>query len=519
MTETAANARPFGMRDKIGYALGDFACNLSFTLLSTYMMLYYMQYMLIKESDWAWIIIVGKLWDAINDPIIGGMTDRVRIGKSKYKSWISIGSIGLVVTTTLVFLPIPTASYTVKILLCLLSYMVWSVFYTMVNVPYGSLHSAITDDPVQRSTLSTFRSVGAGVSMLIIMLLPAVVYDSNENLKGGMFVWLALGFSVVAFFALIGVNKLTTERVNVNQPIEKKKQNYFRVLLAFAKNRPIWALTIASMAQAICFVGANSMNQIVFQSFFRNTDILTVVTIASYVPMVAVMFVLSKLVARFGKRNCVLVSCAISLVGALGMLIFPFRYTATGASVDALSIVVWTVLLMIANVGNGLFGVIVWAMVVDCIDYQNVKTGQRDEGSIYSLYSFFRKLAQGIGSSLVALVLGWLGYQKELGSDQPQQVATDIKTGYVLFLLIGLAVMLLSILVVYNINKRDEARIHDALYKKEETVPALEGDGSVMTPQAEENSADDIFETTEKNNEKTDITNTGTKNSEDDENS
>lgn len=486
MTQTAT-ARPFGIRDKIGYALGDFACNLSFTLISTYMMLYYMQYMHVKETDWAWIIIVGKLWDAINDPIIGGLTDRVKIGKSKYKSWISIGSIGLVIFTTVIFLPVPEASYTVRILLCLLSYMVWSIFYTMVNVPYGSLHSAISDDPNHRATLSTFRSVGAGVSMLIIMLLPSFVYDSNENLKGEMFVWLALGFSVVAFLSLIGVNKLTTERVNTSQPIEKKKQNYFQVLLAFAKNRPIWALTIASMAQAICFVGANSMNQIVFQSFFRDTSILTVVTIVSYIPMVAVMFILSKLVARFGKRNCVIVSCAISLVGAIGMLVFPFKYTQAGASVDVVSIIVWTVLLMIANIGNGLFGVIVWAMVVDCIDYQNIKTGQRDEGSIYSLYSFFRKLAQGIGSSLVAMVLAWLGYKKELGGSQPYEVAADIKTGYVLFLLIGLAVMLISVLAIYNINKSDERKIHDTLYNKPaETMPAVEADGAVMLPQAEE---------------------------------
>lgn len=486
MTQTAT-ARLFGIRDKIGYALGDFACNLSFTLISTYMMLYYMQYMHVKETDWAWIIIVGKLWDAINDPIIGGLTDRVKIGKSKYKSWISIGSIGLVIFTTVIFLPVPEASYTVRILLCLLSYMVWSVFYTMVNVPYGSLHSAISDDPNHRATLSTFRSVGAGVSMLIIMLLPSFVYDSNENLKGEMFVWLALGFSVVAFLSLIGVNKLTTERVNTSQPIEKKKQNYFQVLLAFAKNRPIWALTIASMAQAICFVGANSMNQIVFQSFFRDTSILTVVTIVSYIPMVAVMFILSKLVARFGKRNCVIVSCAISLVGAIGMLVFPFKYTQAGASVDVVSIIVWTVLLMIANIGNGLFGVIVWAMVVDCIDYQNIKTGQRDEGSIYSLYSFFRKLAQGIGSSLVAMVLAWLGYKKELGGSQPYEVAADIKTGYVLFLLIGLAVMLISVLAIYNINKSDERKIHDTLYNKPaETMPAVEADGAVMLPQAEE---------------------------------
>ena len=203
--------------------------------------------------------------------------------------------------------------------------------------------------------------------------------------------------------------------------------------------------------------------------------------------MIVVMFMLSKLVARFGKRNCVIVSCAISLVGALGMLVFPFKYTEVGASVDVLSIVMWTLFLMIANIGNGLFGVIVWAMVVDCIDYQNIKTGQRDEGSIYSLYSFFRKLAQGIGSSLVALVLGWLGYQKELGASQPFEVASDIKTGYVLLLLIGLAIMLVSILAIYNIKKSDEGRIHDTLYnKKENTAPALEGDGAIIPPQAEE---------------------------------
>lgn len=463
MSQSQTAVRPFGIRDKIGYALGDFACNLSFSLLSTYMMLYYMQYMGISKTDWAWIIIVGKLWDALNDPVIGSMTDRVKLGKSKYKSWISLGSIGLVVFTTLIFIPVPDAPYGAKVALCLLSYMIWSVFYTMVNVPYGSLHSAITDDPTARSSLSTFRSIGAGISMLIIMLLPSLVYDENEVLRGDIFVWLALGFSAIAVIALVGVNKLTTERVNLNQPVKSKKQNYFQVLKAFALNRPIWAITVASVIQAICFVAANSMNQIVFQSFFKNTDILTVVTIASYVPMIAVMFVLSKLVSKFGKRNCVIVSCAISLVGAVIMLIYPFKYN-TGGQVDTLSIIVWIICLMIANVGNGLFGVIVWAMVVDCIDYQNLKTGQRDEGSIYSLYSFFRKLAQGIGSALVALALGWTGYEEQLGPDQSQQVATNVKTAYILFLIIGLAIMLLSILAIYNIRKKDELSIHDELY-------------------------------------------------------
>lgn len=387
--------KAFGIKDKLGYALGDFACNLSFTLISTYMMLYYLQYMGIKETDWAWIILVGKLWDAINDPIIGSMTDRVKIGKSKYKPWMTIGSIGLLITTTLVFLPVPTAPYWTKVALCLLSYMVWSVFYTMVNVPYGSLHSAITDDPVQRSSLSTFRSIGAGVSMIVIMLLPGFVYDSDDNLKGNLFFGLALVFSFIAIFALWGLRKLVTERVNLNQPVQHKSKNYFDVLLAFAKNRPIWALTITSIVQTIVTMGAVSMSQIIFQAYFKNTRLLTIVTLFSYVPMIALMPVIGKLVKKFGKKACVVVSCAISLIGAGVMLLYPFEYNSTGA-VDTLSIVVWIICIVVSNIGNGLFGIIVWAMVVDCIDYQNIKTGQRDEGSVYSLYSFFRKPASKV---------------------------------------------------------------------------------------------------------------------------
>lgn len=476
--------RPFGIRDKIGYALGDFACNLSFSLISSYMMLYYMQYIGITKSDWAWIIIVGKLWDAINDPVIGSMTDRVKFGKSKYKSWITLGSIGLVFTTTLIFIPVPNAPYGAKVALCLLSYMIWSVFYTMVNVPYGSLHSAITSDPVQRSSLSTFRSIGAGISMITIMLLPGLIYDKNEVLRGDIFVWLALSFSIIAVIALWGLNKLTTQRVNIDQPIQKKKQSYFQVLLAFAKNRPIWAITIASVVQAICFVAANAMNQIIFQSYFKNTDLLIVVTLFSYLPMVAVMFVLSKLVAKFGKRNCVIVSCAISLVGALIMLVYPFKYN-DGSGADTMSIVIWIACLMIANIGNGLFGVIVWAMVVDCIDYQNLKTGQRDEGSIYSLYSFFRKLAQGIGSSLVAVVLGWTLYDEALGPNQSFEVADKIKLAYILFLVIGLAIMLFAIAFVYNINKKKEAEIHQQLYKSDNAQPQLTAEGEVLSEDIE----------------------------------
>ena len=104
--------RPFGMRDYFGYAMGDFGCNMSFALITNYLMLFYTQYIGLRLSDWAWIIVVGKVWDAINDPLIGGMVDNVRIGKgSKFMPWITIGGSALIIFTTLSFMPIASMLY------------------------------------------------------------------------------------------------------------------------------------------------------------------------------------------------------------------------------------------------------------------------------------------------------------------------------------------------------------------------------------------------------------------------
>ena len=138
------------MRDKIGYALGDLGCGLSFSLVSNYMFLFYTQIIGLESEHWAWIIFVSKAWDAVNDILIGNMVDRKRISKkSKFMPWILIGAVGLVVLTVMIFTPVQF-SQGGKIAWCLVTYCLWSVAYTLVNVPYGSLHSIITDNPRER---------------------------------------------------------------------------------------------------------------------------------------------------------------------------------------------------------------------------------------------------------------------------------------------------------------------------------------------------------------------------------
>ena len=199
------DVRPFGIRDKIGYALGDLGCNLSFSLISAFMLDFYTQYIGIPGAIWAVIIIVTKVWDGVNDPIMGGIMDSVRIGRSgsKFKPWMSIAAIGLTVTGALVFLPVPNAALWLKVALCIVTYLLWDICYTLMNVPYGSLSAAITADPLERTSLSTWRSIGAAIGGGISMLLPLLLYDDNQNLNGDILIWVALAMGAVALVVYI----------------------------------------------------------------------------------------------------------------------------------------------------------------------------------------------------------------------------------------------------------------------------------------------------------------------------
>ena len=440
--------KPVGMRDYFGYAMGDFGCNMSFALITNYMMLFYTQYIGLKLSDWAWIIIVGKVWDAINDPLIGGMVDNVRIGKgSKFMPWITIGGSALVVLTTLTFLPIASMNYVFKVIYCLVIYCVWSVAYTMANVPYGALHSCITDDPAKRTNLSTFRSIGAGLAQGGSMLLPLVVYDSNNQLEGGKMVYIALFCSAIGFIGFMLVRLLVTERVPVVVHDKSEKLSYFKAIKGFFTNRPLLAITGVSFVQVICFMSMTSVNSIIFQSYFRNTQILAVVNIVSYLPMLIMMPFVGKITRKIGKKKFVVISSAISVVAGVVSCLLPMTPTAKS------SLLLYIGALMLLYLSNAVFSIILWAMVVDCIDYQYTKTGSRDEGSLYALFSFFRKLAQGIGSSLSALLLAACGYVESLGADQTAQTALNIKNMYLIVMTVGVVITVIVMQFVYNINE------------------------------------------------------------------
>ncbi|MGN0467735.1 MAG: MFS transporter [Acutalibacteraceae bacterium] len=460
--------RPFGMRDRLGYAMGDMGCGFSFQLVSTYMQLFYCQCIGIKLEHYAIIIIISKVWDAINDILIGNLVDTKRISKkSKYMPWIMIGAVALVACTILIFVPVMSLPYAGKVMWCLLGYCIWSVAYTMVNVPYGSLHSVITDNARERTSLSTFRSIGAGVAAMAVMILPKVVYKKNESgtdvLSANSLLIVAVIFSIFALASLFGTTRLVTERVVREEKESEESKKGFSVfaysLKAFFTNRPMVGATIATIASVAFYNSTLSVNNLVFQYFFNDAGKASIASIAGYIPLVALMPFIGKITSKIGKKKLITIGSLVSVIASVFLMLMPIQPTGKG-------IIIYVCGLMFVNLGNCAFQITVWAIIADCIEMSYRKTGKSDEGSLYAIYSFFRKLSQGIGQAIVSLGLGIIGFVEGEGAVQPDGFGSRVKTLYIVFLLIGTLVTLLSMKFIYNIGKKEEDEFEKAVAEK-----------------------------------------------------
>ena len=461
MSKAPQNAvRPFGWQDKLGYSMGDMGCNFSFQLVSTFMQLFYLQYIGIESGHYATIILISKAFDAVNDIVIGNLVDTKKIGKkSKYMPWIILGAVTLVIFNVMLFAPVKNFPYAGKYAWCLVSYCLWSIAYTMVNVPYGSLHSVITDDPQQRVTLSTFRSIGAALPAIIVMVaLPGIVYSKQTNsageeidvLKGETLLPVALVMSVFAFFVLWGTTKLVKERVH-----REGTQNVtgFKAIISSAKsyftNRAMVGATIATVASVGLINSTMSLNNMVFQYFFNDASKTGIAMIGSYAPMIIVMVLIGKLTKKFGKKNVLVTAMLIGAISGVVSLFAPI-------TPDSKGMIVYIICLMGLNVGNAVFQISVWAIVADCIEVSARKTGKSEEGSLYALYSFFRKLAQGIGQAVVSWGLVAINFKEGDNAIQDAGFGDKVKMLYIVLLMVASVISFLAMKFIYNIGKKEE---------------------------------------------------------------
>lgn len=462
--------RPFGIRDSIAYALGDLGCNMSFALKGT-MSIFWTQFMGM-DLWYALLLIVVQVWDAINDPLIGSIidADHHQYKRNKFLAYIWAGSIGLIIGGACCFLPFPNAPTWAKFIIFLAGYVVWDAFYTVANVPYGSLLSLISNDVKDRASLSAWRSVGSIFgNMLPMVILPFIIYDKDDNLIGERVFIAALIMGVLGFICFQLMIKNTEIRVDTDAQIgeEAPKFNILKAFGNFIKNRPAIGATIAAMGMFIGMQGAATAVTVIFQSYYNNVKISGIVQLFAMIPIVVFTPLARKAVARFGKKELATFGSIVSIVAGLGLFVVIPNNTN-------LDLVIYIVCQLIFSLGLGIYSTVSWAMMGDAIDYNEWKTGKREEGTVYSLHSFFRKLAQGIGPSLVLIIMVAFGYVGADEGNQAWNVAINMRYIVAATYMFSAILQFVGLGLVYNLDKKTLADMNKELGREEEAPEIAE---------------------------------------------
>jgi len=442
--------RKFSMRDCLAYAAGDLGCNMSFALKGT-MAIFWTQFMGM-DLWYSLLLVIVQVWDAINDPLIGSIVDADRhtYKRNKFLQYIWFGSIGLIVGGACCFLPFPNAPVWAKAIIFIAGYVVWDAFYTVANVPYGSLLSLISDNVADRASLSAWRSVGSMVgNMLPMVILPFIIYDADNQLIGNRVFLAALIMGFLGFLCFQFMIKNTTIRVDTEITL-KEDQPKFNVMKAmgnFLKNRPAVGATLAAMGMFIGMQGAATAVTVLFQSYFKNAQISGLVQMFAMIPIIVFTPLARKMVTKFGKKELATVGAVCSVIACALMLIAPI-------TPDSKGMVIYVVCQLINSLGMGIYSTVSWAMMGDAIDYNEWKFGAREEGTVYALHSFFRKLAQGVGPALALVIMVSLGYVGSAGANQTAEVALNMRYLVAALYLVSAAMQLIGLGLVYNLDKR-----------------------------------------------------------------
>jgi len=402
-------SKPFGLRDKIGYLMGDIGNDFTFVLSSTFLLKFYTDVMGVPAAVVGTIIMIARFVDAFTDVTMGRICDRsVTTKHGKFKPWIRRMCVPVAISSFLIYQSsLANMSTGFKIGYLFVTYILWgSFFYTSINIPYGSMASAISAEPGDRQSLSTYRSIGATfASVLVGAVIPLIAYEEVNGimlLNGNVFTTIAGLFSIFAIISYLICYSLVTERVHIPSSAEKKENNNVITMLKNAvTNQALISIIAASIVMLLSQMTIQSMANYVYPIYYGNTAAQSASMIVMLAGSLLVAVVAKPISTRFGKAEVAVV--ASFTAAAVSFLLFFFRPQNVWLYV-ALQSVCWLSL--------GVFNMISWALITDVIDYSEIKNGIREDGSVYALYSFARKLGQAGAAGLVGAMLTAIGYSE-----------------------------------------------------------------------------------------------------------
>ncbi|QLB19662.1 MFS transporter [Mannheimia granulomatis] len=427
----SSEQRPFGIKDKLAYMAGDIANDLSFMMSAFFLMLFYTNVLQIEGYVVGILFLVSRVIDAFTDIGMGRLVDTMKPFKEgRFRGIIRRAAPFICISGFLLFLHVVKDwSYTAKLVYVTITYIVWgSLAYTAINIPYGSMASVITTKPEERAGLSVFRTVGANIALLFIsFVIPLIIYkevDGKQVIIPEMFTYIMGVFMICAFILYQICWKFSIERVQLPEKDGRrynKKHNKAdclkdvkAIFSSLFSNNALLIFILVAIILLLANLLIGTMNPYLYVDYFNSKLALSFGGILGAVTTFIVAPFAQNIVKKYGKKESASVGLLITAI-IYGVLFF----------VKITNVWIYIVIVLIASLGLSYFQIIVWAFITDIIDNQFIKTGRREDGTIYAVYSFARKIGQALAGGLGGFALSYIGYTAKAPS-QPQEVLESI---------------------------------------------------------------------------------------------
>ena len=444
------SVKPFGIKDKVGYLCGDLGNDFTFIFASMYLMVFYTNVWGVSPSLVGTLFLVSRCLDAFTDVTMGRIVDKSKATKDgKFRPWIKRMAGPVALASFLMYQSsLAGASMTVKVVVMFATYILWgSLCYTAINIPYGSMASAMTDVPEERAALSTWRSLGANFASIIIgAVVPQLIYmaDANGNqiIDGGKFTLVAGIFSVFALICYAVCYMFTTERIKLEPAQTEEKTSLIKSFKTIVSNRALLAIIGAAIVLLLSQFMGQTMNQYLFANYFRDINALSSLSMVTLPLSLGLAAVSGLLASKVGKKE----------FSAFGMFLASASYGIL-YFMKVTNPWIFIGMYVIANIGIVGFNMFIWAHITDVIDYNEVKFGERNDGVIYGVYSFSRKIGQALAGGLGGYALAFIGFNAAV-QEQTTQVLDGIYAFSTLFPAVCYGIVALIMLLGYPLSKK-----------------------------------------------------------------
>lgn len=438
---------PFGRRDRIGYLFGDLGNDFSFIFASAYLMVYFTNVAGLQATHVGLLFLGARLLDAFTDIGWGRFLDRhTPSALGRFRPWIARMAIPVGIASALMYVPFTSEwAYGAKLAFAVLTYLLWgSVFYTTTNISYGSMASVMTIVPGERASLSVFRGIGANLAGLFVSLVPPLliytVVDGQSQVDSQRMFLTAIAFSALA--VLWYFLCYTNVRERVSAPVSTLPKRSFRALaVSLVSSRPLLTLTVANIFIMLGSLLMGTMAAYLWLYHFNNGALSGPAQLSASLPGLLLAPVAAKLATRFGKKE--VVASALLFAGVLYIAIFLLHLTSP-----------WVFIAMAFTAGFGIsyYNLMVWALVGDIIDDEERRSGERDDGTVYAVNTWARKLGQAAAGGLGGFALASVGFD----STRTVQSQDTVDGIYMISTLVPGALFIVAailLLVVYPLHR------------------------------------------------------------------